>query len=230
MAELRIFSDAEHLARSAAARIEVLMKDAIAARGRAQLVLPGGRTPAVMLGKLAQADLDWSSVTATLCDERWVDPLSPDSNEAMLRRHLLVGAADALTFLPLYNGAASPAAAIPVIEAHLRALPPIWDVVTLGMGDDGHFASLFPGEAELAIGLDRASARLCVAAIGPAGGPPRLSLTLACLARARQIFILASGETKRRVWEAAAAQGPLSQPVAALQMIDDVPVELLWCP
>jgi 6-phosphogluconolactonase len=228
MVEFHSLADAAELAEFAADSVSARLARGLAERGVASLVVPGGRTPAAFLSKLGRKPLDWQKISVTLCDERWVPEASPQSNAAMLRSTLLE-AADA-NFVPLYNFATSPEEALPEIEAKLAKLPRPWDAVVLGMGDDGHFASLFPGEAALKSGLDVGSKSVCVAATGPAGGPRRLSLTLSCLARTRQLTLLATGDHKRAVWQEAANADPHVLPVAALHKLKSVPVDVLWCP
>jgi 6-phosphogluconolactonase len=230
MQDIVEFSGPEALAAATTDRVTAALAQGLATRGAASLVVPGGRTPAAFLTELGAADLDWSRITVTLSDERWVAATAPESNEAMLRRTLLRGPAAAARFVPLYDGAATPAAGVAGLTARLASAPQPWDAVVLGMGDDGHFASLFPGEAALAQGLDPVGALLAVAARGPAEGPPRLSLTLACLARAEQILILASGAVKRRLWQDAADAQPQTLPVAALRHLSAPPLTFLWCP
>ena len=221
MAEFHSFSDAGQLAEQAAERVAALLRQGLAESGKAGLVVPGGRTPEDFLTRLGKRPLDWPNIAVTLCDERWVDEDHPASNAAMVRRTLAPR-----EFLPLYTGAPAPEDAIAALEPKLAPRLP-WDAVVLGIGDDGHFASLFPGEEALGIGLDPDSPRICVAANGPAEGPRRLSLTLSCLAKARHIFLIATGETKRNVWQSAAEAG---LPAAALQRLKTVPVDFLWCP
>jgi 6-phosphogluconolactonase len=229
MADFIRFSSPQDLADHAAARVADLAGLGLAERGAASLILPGGRTPALFLAALGAMNLDWPRVSLTLCDERWVDEKSPDSNAAMVRRNLLIGAAAKASFLPLYNGEPTPDAGCAAVEAALDLLPRPWDATIIGMGDDGHFASLFPGEPALVAGLNLASGQNCVAARGPADGPPRLSLTLASLARSRHIFILATGSQKRQIWEQAAHTDPLALPAAALHRLTTTPVDFLWC-
>lgn len=228
MAEFRIFPDPEDVAEIASAEVSALLQAGIADRGAASLVVPGGRTPGLFLGKLSHRALAWDKVRVSLSDERWVDADSPDSNEALLRRTLIANAAAGSTLVPLYTGAASPEDGRAEAEKRIGAMPRPFDAVVLGMGDDGHFASLFPGEPALVTGLDLSFKGLCVAARGPAGGPPRLSLTLAALAAARHIYILATGAHKREVWQSAADDASL--PAHALHRLTGVPVDFLWCP
>jgi 6-phosphogluconolactonase len=228
MVDLHRFASADELDRFAANRVGGLLVDALAARPSASLVVPGGKTPARFLTLLGEADLDWSRVQVTLSDERWVPASAPESNEGMLRRTLLAGRAKVASFVSLYADAPSPEQGIGTVKARLAVITQPLDVVVLGMGTDGHFASLFPGDASLADGLDMLGKELCLAARGLADGPYRLSLTLPFLASARQVFVFASGEVKKAVWEEALAG--VDFPIAALQRQDRAPVDFLWCP
>src|SRR5207253_887994 len=128
--------------------------------------------------RLSRARIDWTRVAVTLSDERWVPASDPESNERMVRGHLLAGPASAARFQPLWSQDTTPEAAAAALEPAISALAP-FDMVLLGMGEDGHFASLFPGSPALDQGLDLDGQRLCIAV--PAGKPapsqPRISLT-----------------------------------------------------
>ena len=226
MAEFHSFAGFDGLAGFAAASVAAHLRQGLASRGKASLVVPGGRTPGPFFSALAGHHLDWQHVSVTLSDERWVDETSPLSNGALLRRTFLTGNAASAHFVPLYTGGESPEAGLAAAAENVAAMPLPFDAVVLGMGDDGHFASLFPDEAVLEAGLDPDSEILCVPASGPAGGPPRLSLTLSCLIRARHIYVLATGAKKRDVWEKAQRLGV---PAAALQELATPPVDFLWC-
>lgn len=230
MAEFRSFSDAEQVAEILSAEVAELLGKGIAERDAASLIVPGGRTPGLFLSKLSHRALAWDRVRVTGSDERWVDASSPDSNEALVRRTLIANAAAEAEFVSLYTGADTPADGVEEAEWRILDMARPFDAVVMGMGDDGHFASLFPGEEALRIGLDLDSDAICVPAIGPAGGPPRLSLTLSCLAEARHIYILATGAHKREVWQSAADASPDVLPAAALHRLTGVPVDFMWCP
>lgn len=225
MAKFHQFSGPEEVADYLSAQVAFLLQKGLAERGAASLVVPGGRTPGLFFEKLSERPLAWERIKLVPSDERWVDKSSPDSNEALVRRTLMRGNAMLADFTPLYTGAATPAEGVAEAERRVAALPRPFDAVVMGMGDDGHFASLFPGEAALEVGLDPTAKALCVPARGPAGGPPRLSLTLAVLAASRHIFILATGAKKREIWEA-----PGDLPAAALQRLTGTPVDFVWCP
>ena len=215
------FSDGDDLARACAAQMADLLDRAIRQRGVATLVLAGGSTPAPMFRELAKADLDWSRVIILQVDERFVPPDSPRSNARLIRETLLTGPAAAARFVPLWHPAADLAAAAEAAEAVLATLPRPWDVVFLGMGEDGHFASLFPGSPQLAEGLSPDT--------DPAPTEPRLSLTLNALLDTRHSLLMIRGQKKRTVLDAALA-GNADLPIHALLSHTRVPLSILWAP
>ncbi len=225
------FSDGDDLARACAAQMANLLDRAIRQRGVATLVLAGGSTPAPMFRELAKADLDWSKVIILQVDERFVPPDSPLSNARLIRETLLTGPAAAARFVPLWSPAADLAAAADAADAVLAALPRPWDVVFLGMGEDGHFASLFPGSPQLAAGLSPDTDRLCLAVEphDPAPKEPRLSLTLNALLDTRHSLLMIRGQKKRTVLDAALA-GNADLPIHALLSHTRAPLSILWAP
>ena len=128
------------------------LRTAVSARGEATLVVSGGRSPVAFFQHLAKQGLDWSKVTITLADERWVPVEHADSNAGLLKQHLLQGPAAKAKFLSLYSAAANLEEAAEQADRLLGELPAI-DVLVLGMGDDGHTASLFPNSPNLAEAL-----------------------------------------------------------------------------
>src|SRR5258706_4677864 len=133
-----------------AAAIAAQLRAALVRRGAASLVVSGGRSPVLMFAHLARHALDWPRVHVTLADERWVGGDDPASNESLVRATLLRGAAARARFQGLKNAAATPAAGAVQAWAALRPQPRPFAAVRFGQGDDGHTASLFPGEAGLA--------------------------------------------------------------------------------
>ncbi len=216
---LEVFESPDALADAAADAIEAALQGALDARGRASLVATGGRSPGPVYDRLAHADLDWAHVAVTLSDERHVDTDSPNANARLLRERLFVGPAAQAQYLPLTDYA----------EAVLRRLLP-FDAVMLGMGEDGHIASLIPGSPVMAHAMDPAGAALTAESPQGFGSPPlpRITLTLSALLQSRAIFLLIAGEAKRQVISRAQAGEDL--PVGAILNQDHVPVRIFWAP
>jgi len=227
----RQFSSSSDAAQALADAVSGALAAALDARGRASLVVSGGRSPIALFHCLREAAVDWSRVWITLADERWLPPTDPDSNAGLVEQHLLQGAAAAARFVPLWNGAATPAAAITERTAALAALPRPFDAVVLGMGEDGHTASLFPGAAGVEAALNPAGTALLAAIDPPAAPHPRLSLTLAALLGSRHLHLPLAGATKRVVYTRALADcDPRHLPVAAVLCQSAAPVSVYLSP
>lgn len=227
--ELRTFADGDALAAALAQQVADDLRAAIAARGHASLALSGGTTPRRFLRALSAQALDWARVQVTLVDERWVDEANPRSNAALLREHLLHGAAAEAKFVPLYRDAAEPEAALTAVETALDPLLPL-DVAVLGMGTDGHTASFFPGGDRLDEALDPRGAATVLPIRAPGAGEPRITLTLPVLQAARGLYLHIEGAEKRNVLEQALAGPDAAAPVAATLRAYPAAVPVYWCP
>lgn len=227
----RRFPNMQELARVVTHEIARDLEAALAARGAASLVVSGGRTPIPLFEALRAQPLDWSRVCVALADERWVEPTSADSNERLVRDTLLKDRAAAARFLGLKNAAPSPdVGAVAAWETFAR-VPRPFDVTLLGMGDDGHTASLFPGSPNLARALDRTAAAGCIGMWAPTPPQPRMSLNLSALLDSRRIGLLIEGEGKWRTLEKARGAGPVEvMPVRAVLRQTQAPLEVLWAP
>jgi 6-phosphogluconolactonase len=175
--------------------------------------------------------LDWDRVCVALADERWVGPEDPASNERQVRDVLLKDHAASARFHGLKNGAPTPdLGAVSAWETFAR-VPRPFDVVILGMGDDGHTASLFPGSPNLPSALNQGAAAGCVGMWAPAAPQPRLSLNLSALLDSRRIVVLITGESKWRTYAAACAPGPVEDmPIRAVLRQSRTPVDVMWSP
>jgi 6-phosphogluconolactonase len=225
----KLFDNGAQLAMALAQSIANDLSAAVAHRGRASLVVSGGRTPVQMFAALSLHKLPWDKVWITLADERWVDAHHADSNEGMLRRHLLQHDAASAHFVPLKNPAAAAKIGESLCEKTLSTVPRPFDVVVLGMGDDGHFASLFPQAPQLEAGLDRANQHLCIATDPITAPHQRMSLTLAALLKSRRIVIQLSGEGKWKVYQRALKTGAEKElPIRAVLKQIETPVDVYF--
>lgn len=229
MCSLREYPDQATLVAALAQDVARRLKEDLARQERAVLVVSGGRSPVPLFQALARQVLPWERVTVTLADERWVPADHPDSNEALVRDHLLQGVAAVAQLVPLFTGDATPERGASKASIALAELPRPFSRVILGMGEDGHIASLFPGAAELAEGLTTEAAAL---AVHPPHAPhPRLSLSLGALLDTRDLVLMISGPAKRHVLERALEEGPVEDlPVRAILRQTAVPVSVCWAP
>jgi 6-phosphogluconolactonase len=224
---IEAYADASEASRAAAEAIADWLVAGLAEDDRASFVATGGSTPGEVYDLLSTLPLPWEHVSVTLSDERWVAPDSPESNERLLRERLLVGEAAQANFVPLWSDAANVAEAADAADPMVADLAP-FDVVLLGMGEDGHIASLFPGNASLEHGLDLAGGDLVIPVPKGEPAPPqdRLSLTLYALRQSYLILVLIRGETKRRVIE----EGEGLPIHALLDAAGETPVRIIWSP
>ena len=208
-----------------------LIAERLTPAGPKRLMVTGGRGPGPVYDRLANVDLDWSRVTVTLSDDRFVPLGAPESNEAMVRQRLLQHRAAAATLVPLNGDAKTPAEAAAAIERAIRALLP-FDAALLGMGPDGHIASLYATSPGIAAALDPDAKTLAVGVRSPGWEPyvPRVSLTGRALFDAGLIVLLVGGEPKRALIEQVLADPDFHPPVAALLRQTRSPVRIVWSP
>lgn len=218
---------ASELASQLAGDVAGWLAEAIERRGMASLVVPGGSTPGLFLEALARHRIDWSRVAVVPSDERCVPLASPRSNEAMIRTRLLSGpaaAADVVSLLPAGEGAE----ALALVEARVRGLLP-FDVCVLGLGEDGHTASLFPVADRLAEALaEDAPAVLAITAPGVAEA--RLSLSATVLRGAAHVCLLIAGQAKRAALASALQAGPAEEMPVRAVLAGRRPVHVYWSP
>ena len=195
------------------------------------LMVTGGRGPGPVYDRLANVDLDWANVIVTLSDDRFVPLGAAESNEAMVRARLLQRHAAAARLVPLNGAEQTPSAAAAAVEPTIAALAP-FDAILLGMGPDGHIASLYASNSDAGQWLDPDCPRWAVGVQSAGWAPyvPRVSLTGRALFDARLIVLLVGGEDKRAVLEQIEADPVFNPPAAALLRQTRSPVRVLWSP
>jgi len=224
----RTFTDKQQLADALAAAVAANLKTGIAGRGKASLAVSGGSTPVAFFQALSRRDeVQWEKVTVTLVDERWVDETSDRSNARLVKQNLLQGRAAAATFVPLYRGGDVPDAA--KASAAQGTVPRPLDAAILGMGNDGHTASFFPGGDTLSEALTAEGPIVAIRA--PGAGEPRVTLTLKQLLAAKALYLHIEGEGKVETLRKAEAEGPIEDmPVRAILRETSTPLTIYWCP
>lgn len=221
------FAAGEELAAHVAGEISDRLRLAIAARGSASLVVSGGKSPIAMFHHLSRSVLDWDKVIITLADERWVPPDDAESNEGLVRKHLLAAEAARARFVPMKVPVARPEDATKIVCESLSSIPMPFDVVLLGMGADGHTASWFPDAPRIADCL--ADPGICFPIESPVAGLPRMTLTPAAILNSRFILLAFSGLKKREVFEHARISGdPTKLPVRVVLHQTCVPVAVRY--
>ena len=224
----------EYKTRDAAAlalarRVGDRLRNGVQQRATASIVVSGGSSPRALFHELRTLPLPWGFVTIVPSDERWVPVDDDSSNEGMIRRELLSGEPGFAHFVSLYRRDSSPAASLQELRTALAEVPRPFDTVVVGMGDDGHTASLFPDSPD--IGAALATDADCVVQNVPRLGVPRVSLTTHSLLDARDINLLFFGAGKRAVYEASLKPGPAEEyPIRALVHQPRVPVTVFWAP
>ncbi len=227
----RSFGTKEDLALALAEAVAEQLTTGIEAHGRGAIAVSGGSTPGRFFAALSQRDdVDWSRVIVTLVDERWVPESSDRSNAALVKARLLQGPAAAAHFVPLYAGGEAPdETGLNRTRLQLQALPPRFDAVVLGMGNDGHTASFFPGGDRLEAALEGAEAVVAIRA--PGAGEPRVTLTLGRLLASEAIYLHIEGEDKLATLDRALGEGDRDEmPVRAVLRQGVVPLTIFWSP
>ena len=216
------------LALSLAQKIAQQLAQALAVQPRASLAVSGGRTPLAMLKQLSLQQLDWHRVDITLADERWVDEHSSFSNAALLRSSLLQNNATSATFFPLFNQQGSAHLGQKDCQTALEGMQWPLDVLVLGMGNDGHTASLFPHCPHLDEALAAPLSQHCISTQAPVEPTQRMSLTGPTLVNARHKHLHIEGPEKQRILQQAITLAdPLNMPIFAVL---ETPLTIHWCP
>ena len=223
------YDSAEEMADAVAGDIGFIIESALDARGTSLIALPGGETPKPIFDKLAAKSFPWKQVTIVPTDERLVPMDDERSNvRAIAKAFLPVGA----RVIPIAADIADYRLAGNSADARLQDLPWPPDLVWLGMGEDGHTASIFPGP-DLQDALDAPKARRAVGVMPdpmPEDAPvARITLTRAAILSARTVLITITGDDKRALLEQAIADGQSSKlPIGRVLAELDQPIDIHW--
>ncbi len=224
------YEDIDELAEAVAGDVGFIIESALDARGQTLIALPGGKTPAPIYEKLAAMPIKWKHVTIIPTDDRLVAVDNPLSNAAMLAKAFMPKGA---RVLPIASENKDHKAAGNAADARLQDLhwPP--DLVWLGVGGDGHTASIFAGP-DLDDALNAPKARRAVGVL-PDPLPPeapvaRVTLTRNSILSARTLMIVLTGDDKKVMLERAIKDGPLSSlPVGRVLADAEQPIDIHWC-
>ncbi len=239
MVKEQLFEDRASLFSTLAAQCQEQLAHAITKQGQATLMVSGGSTPSPLFERLSQSDLAWDKIHLALVDERWVDRTESASNEALIAKTLLTNRATAAPFTGMKTTATSAAEGQAETEALYQTLPKPFTVTLLGMGSDGHTASLFPHAEGLSKALSEDNSALTAAITAQQSdvtGPntERLTLTLTGLLQSERLIVLLTGDDKLAVFREAMSDlsdsAVNAMPIRALLRQKSVPVELYWAP
>ncbi|VXC97285.1 6-phosphogluconolactonase [Sphingomonas sp. AX6] len=224
------YDDADEMANAVAGDIQFIIESAIDARGAAVIALAGGRTPQPAFDKLAEAKIDWKRVTIIPTDDRLVPMGDPLSNATMIAKTFLPKGA---RVIPITSEAAEDyKASGRAADARLQDLHWPLDLCLLGVGADGHTASIFPGpdlEEALTGPKERRALGVMPDPLPPEAPVARVTLSLAAITSARALMIAVTGQAKRDVIEAAIEEGVGSPyPIGRVLAQSELPVDIHW--
>ena len=212
------------------------LNTAIEQKKTATLLVSGGGTPKPLYQQLSCASLDWQKVNVALVDERWVDANQSGSNETFISTNLLINNAATANYIAMKGPEASAILGQPTCEQRYQQMSAPFDLTLLGMGSDGHTASLFPQAQGLAEALDTKNNNLCVAINANPSDvtgelTERMSLSLSGLLKSRELHLLITGEDKLAVYkQALISSDETLTPISALLQQNKVPVKVFWAP
>jgi len=219
-------SPRDRLAVQLAEAVAEALRADLAHHDHALLVVSGGSTPLPFFAALATAELPWERIQVTLADERWVAEDAADSNARLVREHLLQGPAAAARFVPLTSDDPTPEQGAATVAERVEALAWPASVVILGMGGDGHTASLFPDSRELELALTTDATTVAVRT--PSQPQPRLTLSAERLHRARRhVLHITGGDKRAMLARALAGDDARELPIRAFLAC---PLATYWAP
>jgi 6-phosphogluconolactonase len=223
------FTDKAQLNEGFGRKIVEILELAISDHGKASIAVSGGSTPKPLFAFLSTQSLAWDKVNITLVDDRWLDDSHKDSNEKLVKENLLVNKASAANFVSLKTSDDNAIDAETTISERIDAVADGFDVLILGMGEDGHTASLFPCSEQIKEGLNLERAFSAIATQPTTAPYQRMSMSLAKIIKAKNVFLHLTGDTKKQVLnQAIANHTSLEKPIKAV--CENTTVNLMWAP
>ena len=230
----KFFDSKESLTAELSASLEARLVSGIKKEGRASLMVSGGSSPAPAYKHLSNLELEWNKIDVAMVDERWVDADHEKSNEAFIKSTLLQNHASSANFITMKNTADTALQGANECEQAYQQLNQPFDVTILGMGPDGHTASLFPNADGLENGLTSTNLVCAINAIQSevtGSITQRMTLTLHAIAQSKVVKLLISGEEKLAVYKAAKAGGGVNDmPLRAVLNHPTINIEVYWAP
>jgi len=227
----QIFPDRGGLAESLAHDVVDRLQAGIRHRGVANLAVSGGTTPRLFFETLSRQRLAWDRVRITLVDERWVPESDPRSNARNVKTHLVKNRAANAVFRTLYSGSKTPEDGLAKTVQVCGDIAKTLDVAVVGMGLDGHTASLFPRGDTLGAAMDPETDALFLPMRAPHLDESRITMTVPVLINATALFLHIEGSDKRAVLETALQDGPVEDmPIRALVRDAEKTVPVYWAP
>ncbi|PCH96141.1 MAG: 6-phosphogluconolactonase [Gammaproteobacteria bacterium] len=229
MFQLNDFKTRTQLDAALAENVSQILQSAIAARGKASIAVSGGSTPKGFFKVLSNKAIDWQKVTITLADERWVDINDDASNTRLVHENLLQNNAAAAKFFHLKQGEhlCDETLADLNLAANNTLLP--LDVLILGMGEDGHTASLFPCSDQIEQALDKSN-KSALMKVEPKTAPhQRITFSFATLKQSKNTFLHVCGTSKKQVLDKAlAATNIFDMPIRAFLQDKNIDTQVFW--
>tara|TARA_B110000881_G_scaffold210038_1_gene216969 strand:+ start:518 stop:1213 length:696 start_codon:yes stop_codon:yes gene_type:complete len=206
-----------------------ILENAITKNGKASIAVSGGSTPKGFFSTLSNKNIAWEKVTITLADERWVDMESDASNTRLVHENLLQNKASKATFFHLKQGEVLSESTLARLNDEAKGIVSPLDVLILGMGEDGHTASLFPCSDEIKAALDPSNPDILMKVIPKTAPHSRITFTFSSLINSENIILHLSGAAKREVLnKALSATDTFEMPIRAFLQHTDINTNVYW--
>ncbi|MGB0204379.1 MAG: 6-phosphogluconolactonase [Neptuniibacter sp.] len=225
--EIRCFDSADDACTALSEKIESIITDAVKEQKEASIALSGGSTPVPMLQALSKKKLPWDKLTVALVDDRWVPPSHKDSNEALVTKYLLDNNAKKAEFIGFWKEGTDAFSAETECNAKLTTrLPDMLDCVVLGMGNDGHTASLFPEAPQLSHALNTKAA--CCLTTPMTAPHDRMTMSATRLLSSKHRFLHLKGEDKLETLKSAISDTDITS--MPIRLFLNHPLTIFWSP